>query len=94
MKQITFVEYKIRPEVRISYLQWTKKCLASFNHVEIYEGKDQPNLFVEVWDTLKLPEAFVFNRKQTEHPIWGECLQYVEGGADKMHIWDFIRCSN
>lgn len=80
-----FAEYQIIGHQRQSYFQYLKQRSASDLDVEIYEGKQQPNLFVEVWKSASLDEVRALLMD-------GRLEAYVSGGAAKIHIWEFIRC--
>ena len=46
---IVFVEYKVFPEKREAYLSRIRELMKNASGVQLYEGSDQPNLFVEIW---------------------------------------------
>ncbi|GIP31143.1 hypothetical protein [Paenibacillus sp. J2TS4] len=48
---LVFVEYKIDELYREDYLK-TIQDLPGVDQVELYEGSDQPGLFVEIWKGL------------------------------------------
>ncbi|MFD0679058.1 MULTISPECIES: hypothetical protein [unclassified Paenibacillus] len=105
MMSITFIEYQVLPEHRSAYSHWIKQVRANYPELEVYEGTDQPGLFVELWkgqsheDFGKLKEARV-NRSikvENEQPEkgkfdkndWNQLHNWTSGGAAKIHIWHF-----
>ncbi len=47
-----FVEYRIEKEYRTSYLTWAAVLKQQFEQMDVYEGAEQPGLFVEIWNGL------------------------------------------
>ncbi|CAH0118315.1 MULTISPECIES: MFS transporter [unclassified Paenibacillus] len=89
---VGFVEYKIDPERREAYLKTMKRLLADCGgNVTLYEGADQPNLFVETW-SLTCPEDFerIKRDRLTAGSEWERMTDFIVGGKDKIHIWEFI----
>lgn len=89
---IALVEYRIREESRTAFKDW---ALAVFpiEEMELYEGADQPGLFVESWrgkavDTF---EEWKKERQDSSHPLWSPLHAWIDGGAAKLHIWRFNR---
>lgn len=89
---ICFAEYKIRPEEKEKYLAYTRELLGRepYKTVQLYEGTDQPCLFVELWaaDTGDHAEQIKKERCNKRSP-WYRVSEWIPGGADKMHIWTF-----
>ncbi|EXX87691.1 hypothetical protein BG53_14085 [Paenibacillus darwinianus] len=85
-----FVEYRIEPEHRKSFLTWAEKAKKRETGLIIYEGTDQPGLFVEIWEAAGESEA---ERKKeercAERSFGSEMFDYVPGGRDKVHAWTF-----
>lgn len=90
---IVFVEYKVFPEKREAYLQWIEPLAGNESGLELYEGSDQPDLFVELWRGFdeEAYRAFKKSRLEASDSPWAELEQYVAGGAAKIHIWHFRR---
>ena len=90
---IVFVEYKVFPEKRDAYSQWMKERVRDTPKMELYEGSDQPGLFVEIWHNVEEHEYREFKNERLENPEspWAELADYVPGGLDKVHIWHFRR---
>lgn len=92
---IIFVEYKVIPEKREAYLQWIDARSRSDSSIsmELYEGSDQPDLFVELWRDFneEAYRAFKKTRLESADSPWAELANYVPGGAAKIHIWHFHR---
>ncbi|HUC93942.1 MAG TPA: hypothetical protein VMS09_18325 [Paenibacillus sp.] len=85
-----FVEYRIAPELRQSFMEWMAQAKLRESGFLIYEGTDQPGLFVEVWEAASEAEA---ERKKEERcgerSSWSVMFGYVSGGRDKVHAWTF-----
>ncbi|TMV46486.1 hypothetical protein FE783_26365 [Paenibacillus mesophilus] len=90
---IVFVEYKVFPEKREAYLQWFKTLTMAETRLELYEGSDQPDLFVELWRDFGPDEYREFKKSRQESPEspWAELADFVPGGSAKVHIWYFQR---
>lgn len=89
---IVFAEYKVYPEKREQYLQWMQEQKASFTRLELYEGSDQPGLFVEVWRDCGYDDYLELKRIRhcsDNSSRWTEMAQFVPGGAGNIHIWHF-----
>jgi hypothetical protein len=86
-----FVEYTICKEYRHDYLQFISKVIKNNPNLEVYEGTDQKNLFVEIWSDcdLELYEAMKNERKNKDFSKWNELSSYIDGGKEKMNIWHF-----
>ncbi|QAY68195.1 hypothetical protein [Paenibacillus protaetiae] len=89
---ICFAEYKISPEYREPYLAYTGNLLASgkYESLTLYEGTDQPCLFVEVWTAGSAEEAEQIKEERCdERSSWYRVSSWIDGGAAKMHVWTF-----
>jgi hypothetical protein len=87
---ICFAEYRIAPEWRETYLTYTSELLAGVDEVKLYEGTDQPSLFVEMWNASSLQEAEQIKEERcNERSPWYKVSEWIVGGVDKMHIWTF-----
>ncbi|WJH32223.1 hypothetical protein N6H14_17455 [Paenibacillus sp. CC-CFT747] len=85
-----FVEYRIDGEAREDYLQFMQS-MGEGARFELYEGSDQPNLFVELWSGLD-KESYLRlkeERLNDETGPWAKLNGMVSGGKDKVHIWHF-----
>lgn len=90
MSRIIFVEYRIDPAQREKYLRLIQAKLTSYSNVVLYEGTDQPNVFVEQYmDTT--PEDYVTLKRirLNEESDWDEVTDCIPGGRTKLHIWEF-----
>lgn len=92
-----FAEYMVAKgerDIFFSLLQEVKEYQVSIWSVkdfEIYEGTDQPNLFVEEFD---MEGEDNFNRLKEERllekdALWKKLNSCIVGGRDKLHIWAF-----
>lgn len=88
---ICFVEYKISPEFREAYFEYTTGLLKPLKEkVHIYEGTDQPSLFVEIWSAVNEAEAEQKKKERcSQRSPWHHIAEWIPGGADKMHVWTF-----
>lgn len=88
---ICFAEYRIMPEHRTAYLAFTDGLVQSSNGaLNVYEGTDQPSLFVELW-TADTEDGAERIRKErcSEHSPWRRADSWVQGGREKVHVWTF-----
>lgn len=89
---IVFVEYKVFPEKRNAYLSRIGELMESASGVQLYEGSDQPNLFVEIWQDCDPARYRELKRLRLEPgSAWSELADFVPGGASRIHIWHFDR---
>ena len=91
-----FVEYKVKAEMRGTFIglvqqlnDWATRSEA--RHFKIYEGTDQPLLFVEEFfvDNLEQYRRIKEERRTEQHPFWHAFHECVDGGARKINIWAF-----
>lgn len=97
MRIRVFIEYKIQKKHYETYLNGIsdlKKELAKRHaeHIQVYEGADQPYLFVEAFDVKRMEdyEKLKDERLNEEHEIWKRLHRFIEGGTGKLHIWAFM----
>lgn len=96
-----FVEYKIKPESRESYLTWMNEMAQKEKRLAFYEGSDQPGLFVELWDDVTYEEYAEMKERRLNHASsgdnesegWKKLSGFVEGGTPKIHIWHFTKAN-
>lgn len=87
---ICFAEYRIIHEYRQEYLAYTDTLLSGLHDVHLYEGTDQPNLFVEVWNAGTAEHAERIKKERcSERSPWFCISEWIVGGSEKMHIWTF-----
>ena len=87
---ICFVEYHIEVQFVASYLKWIGEKLAAENGVKLYEGTDQLNLFVEVWEAADEEAARAIKEERcSQRSSWHRMAEWVPGGAPKIHAWTF-----
>ncbi|UHA74641.1 hypothetical protein [Paenibacillus sp. 481] len=90
MSRIVFVEYRINPEQRESYLSIMKQLLQYKQDVLWYEGTDQPNVFVEQWlNTTSEDYIRIKTLRLEETSEWDQVTACIPGGKSKLHIWEF-----
>ena len=87
---ICFAEYRIMDELRETYIGYTNQLLTEGHNVQLYEGTDQPGLFVEVWnaESHEIVEQIKKERCNERSP-WFRVSEWIVGGPAKMHIWTF-----
>ncbi|MFC3770273.1 hypothetical protein [Paenibacillus sp. GCM10012303] len=90
---IIFIEYKVFPDKRDAYMSWIKSAADGDVRFELYEGSDQPGLFVEQWRGFDEDgyRSFKIRRLETGDPSWSGLADFVPGGLAKVHIWHFRR---
>jgi hypothetical protein len=88
---ITFAEYRIAPEHLESYRAESGRLLKeSSGRVSLYEGCDQPGLFVEIWSADREEEAEAIKKERCgERSSWAVLTPMIQGGAAKLHVWTF-----
>jgi hypothetical protein len=88
-----FVEYTVSEEMRTNYLQYMQ-ILIDKTGLMLYEGTDQPGLFIEIWSNLNY-SAFLDLKRERLNPkdesIWKPLIPFVTGGVEKIHIWHFSK---
>lgn len=90
---IVFIEYKVFPDKRSAYMSWIKSAAGGDERFELYEGSDQPELFVEQWCGIDVDAYRTFKSRRTEpgDPVWSSLAEFVPGGMAKVHVWHFRR---
>lgn len=78
---------------------------AQYDNLELYEGSDQPGLFVEIWNGLSKEQYIQLKQargkqglKEDETALnnnpfgnteWYRLDEWIKGGSEKVHIWHF-----
>lgn len=87
---ICFVEYRIASEFEADYRGWITARQAELRSFQLYEGTDQPLLFVEVWEAKDEESADMIKKERcSERSSWHAMADWVQGGAPKIHAWTF-----
>ena len=87
---ICFVEYRIAAECEKDYREWMNERQAVSDGFKLYEGTDQPLLFVEVWEAESVEAAERIKKERcSERSEWRVLADWVQGGAPKIHAWTF-----
>lgn len=87
---ICFAEYRIMPEHREQFLAYTGKLMESEREIKLYEGTDQPSLFVEVWSASTAEAAeHIKEERCSERSPWFSIADWIVGGTAKLHVWTF-----
>ncbi len=91
-----FIEYKVKEDEVSKYEAFMKEVLKklsdfSAEKIEWFVATDQPFLYVEMFQvpTLAHYQALKKMRKSTEHAIFGQLDQFIEGGLEKLNCWAF-----
>jgi L-rhamnose mutarotase len=91
-----FIEFKVKGEAREAFLALIPelKLKAQEQGAEqfgIYEGTDQPLLFVEEFYVKDHDhyQRIKQERLDGQSPFWNKMHDCIEGGAKKLHIWAF-----
>jgi hypothetical protein len=89
-------EYKVDKEQRGTFLNLIlelKDQLHHFGaeHITIYEGMDQADLFVEEFVVANMDVYLEINhmRKNEQSAFWQKFNGCILGGKDKVHMWAF-----
>lgn len=87
---ICFVEYRIDEQHQEPYRDHMEHCMKQLKQLHIYEGTDQPGLFVELWQAASEEEARrIKEERLSAHSPLAAVSQWVPGGAQKLHAWVF-----
>ncbi|MBW7474390.1 hypothetical protein K0T92_06505 [Paenibacillus oenotherae] len=87
---ICFVEYRIAAEYEVHYRSWMSARSAESQSFQLYEGTDQPLLFVEVWEAEdEYSASRIKEERCSERSSWHAMAEWVQGGAPKIHAWTF-----
>ncbi|UVI31710.1 hypothetical protein [Paenibacillus spongiae] len=87
---ICFVEYRIEEQFEAQYRAWMAAKMAETRAFLLYEGTDQPLLFVEVWEADDESHAADIKEERcSERSSWHAVAEWVAGGATKIHAWTF-----
>lgn len=91
MSNKVFVEYKVKASHRELMMEFLSKLIQEQPQVKIYEGTDQPGLIVEEWEGMDNEQykKMKLERLQADHSKWTQMQDWVEGGKEKVHIWQF-----
>jgi hypothetical protein len=91
-------EYKVADEKRkdfMALLPAVKRDLEGLGAVQIsiFEGTDQPCLFVEefIVADMEVYESLKKARNEEVSPVWEQQHACVPGGKNKVHIWAFAK---
>jgi len=87
---ICFSEYRIDPKFKENYLTLAAQLLKDESKVQLYEGSDQPCLYVEVRQAANLEEAEAIKEERcSERSPWHPVSSWIVGGPSKLHVWTF-----
>lgn len=88
---ITFAEYRIKEECLALYRTESRRLVEEASgRVALYEGCDQPGLFVEIWSAEGEDEAEAIKKERCgERSSWAVLTPLIQGGAAKLHVWTF-----
>jgi hypothetical protein len=84
---ICFAEYRIAEEHRERYFELMAGLRTSHPEMYLYEGTDQPGLFVEVWEAGTREEADgIRDMRLSDDSPWAAVTRLASG---KVHAWVF-----
>ncbi|GGD75404.1 hypothetical protein [Paenibacillus nasutitermitis] len=87
---ICFVEYQISEDHANEYRAWMKIRQAENSGFQLFEGTDQPLLFVEVWEAPGEEAAMAIKKERcSERSSWHAMVKWVPRGASGIHAWTF-----
>ncbi|KRF67244.1 hypothetical protein ASG99_16605 [Bacillus sp. Soil768D1] len=91
-----FIEYKIIPEKRKQYLKLTDKIVTHYQNLQvkgfsIYEGIEQPNLFVEdfIVSNYEHFKQLTTERLEEQMPFWKDVHSCIYDDVKKVNIYAF-----
>lgn len=91
---LAFSEYHIDSIHRAKYMSWAEKMTGRYPSLRIYEGTDQPGLFVEVWEGMEHTAFQAVKSYRVEEIGEGdadllEMKQWLAQGKERIHMWHF-----
>jgi len=90
---VCFVEYRIEPEFEREYRAWIRGRQAEEGFL-LYEGTDQPGLFVEIWEAADKAGAEAIKKERCdERSSWTVMRDWLPRGKQP-HAWVFRRVRN
>ncbi|TXK77543.1 hypothetical protein [Paenibacillus sp. N3.4] len=87
-----FVEYAIKSDYRESFIIYMQEWMKREGRLELLEGTDQKELFVEIWNDVTYEEYIFLKQERLEDSdssAQGNWEKWVEGGKRKVHMWHF-----
>lgn len=88
-----FVEYEVKSSQRTNYLKLIGKVKQKHPSLQVYEGTDQPGLFLEIWGDMDEAqyEKWRENRFASSLALWASIHACIEGGVSKVREWRFTQ---
>ncbi|OXM13097.1 hypothetical protein [Paenibacillus herberti] len=84
------VEYKIEEKHREEYLKLLGQLRLLNSGLQLYEGNEQPGLFVEIWPVASEEEAAACKEERLDgRSPWKPISGWTVGGPDRIHAWTF-----
>ncbi|QJC53320.1 hypothetical protein HGI30_18210 [Paenibacillus albicereus] len=84
------VEYKIEERHRQDFLALLSELQRRWPRVRLYEGSEQPGLFVEIWPAATEAEARACQEERLDgRSPWSAIGSWTSGGAGRIHAWTF-----
>ncbi|PLT47298.1 hypothetical protein NYE40_18660 [Paenibacillus sp. FSL W8-1187] len=84
------VEYKIEERHRHEYLERLRELRERWPDVRLYEGSEQPGLFVEIWPAASEAAAKACQEERLDgRSPWSAIGGWTAGGAGRIHAWTF-----
>jgi hypothetical protein len=84
-----FIEYKVIPGNEAEFKHVINQMKESYPNLEVFQGTDQPGLFVEIWDDVNYQEYEKFKYERLHHAQWDSFNSFIAGGKEKLHMWHF-----
>jgi hypothetical protein len=99
MAHITVLsEYKIKDDKRDQFFELLSNLMEHLEmlgaeQISIFEGTDQPGLFVEEFILRDMDEYMEMKeeREKEQLDFWREFHECIEGGKSKVNIWAFSK---
>lgn len=88
---LVFIEYKVNEEHREAYLREMARIPAEVaerggRNYQVYEGTDQPCLFVE---SFEVADEMTYRAIKAWRTGDQRFAAFLVGGLEKMHVWAF-----
>jgi hypothetical protein len=89
-----FAEYPIHSDYRDHYMKWVGEMTRRYAQLQVYEGTDQPNLFVESWEGMSHEDFTKMKQFRQEGLGEGDAdlrqvSQWLAEGKVKINMWHF-----
>ncbi|MCM3748241.1 hypothetical protein M3223_12835 [Paenibacillus pasadenensis] len=84
------VEYKIKEEHLAEYSSLLRELQLQHPEVQLFQGTDQPGLYVEIWPADSEEEAAARQEERLDgRSAWKPIGDWTAGEPGRIHAWTF-----